>query len=69
MTRKEAKALLTQLGVHNRFSLRSVGFCRETRQVLTVKDWEPAPKATEIKAAFRGHGVIVEFDGPNVIVG
>ena len=61
MTRKEAKAILNGLDVTNRFSLKTQTFLgRDTRQVLTVKDWTPNPKANEIKAAFAG--VIVSFD-------
>lgn len=62
MKRKEVKQVLDRLGVSNRFTLRTVGFCRETRKVLTIKDWHPDPKANEIKEAFRGTGVIVDFD-------
>lgn len=63
MTRKEAKTILTNLGITNRFSLRRVGFsdlARGQAQFLTVKDWKPSPKANEIKEAFKG--VIVQFD-------
>ena len=60
MTRKEAKAILNGMGITNRFSLKTVNFCRSSKQVLTVKDWTPDPKAGEIKAAFTG--IIVEFD-------
>lgn len=63
MKRKEGKAILQSIGITNPFSLKTVGFCRDTRQVLTIKDWEPNPQANAIKAAFRPHQVIVEFDG------
>lgn len=62
MKRKEVSAILQRLDVPNRFSLKRVYFDREYYQVLTVKDWEPCPKANEIKDAFRGHKIIVEFD-------
>lgn len=62
MKRKQVKQILASVGVSNKFSLKAVGFCRDTRQVLTVKDWTPHPRADEIKEAFRVHKIIVEFD-------
>ena len=63
MTRKDAKAILNGLDITNRFTLKTVGFeGRTTLQVLVVKDWRPDPKANQIKAAFKGHGVIVDFE-------
>jgi len=65
MTRKEVKEMLEATGVTNRFSLRTVSFCdlaRDQAQVVTIKDWQPDPKADKIKAAFRQRGLIVEFD-------
>ena len=65
MTRKEAKAILNKIGVTNRFTLKSISFSDLARcqaQVLIVKDWRPDPKANPIKAAFKGHGVIVDFE-------
>ncbi len=67
MTREEAKTILKGLDITNRFSLKTVGFSRGSMQVLTVKDWEPTSNlmSRAVKEAFRG--VIVEFDGPNVL--
>jgi len=66
MTRKEVKYILQRMGIANRFSLTTQTFLgRDTRQILTVKDWEPDPKANEIKQAFHPHKIIVQFDGPN----
>ena len=65
MTRKDAKAILTEIGVTNRFTLKTVGFsdiARGQAQVLIVKDWRPDPKAKDIEAAFKGHDVIVDFE-------
>lgn len=62
MNRKEVKAILLGLGIENRFSLRMVNFNWSTGQVLTIKDWYPSPKAKEIEAAFKGSGVIVDFE-------
>jgi len=67
MKRKEVKAILHGLGIFNRFSLKTVNFNWDSRQVLTIKDWEPGPKSTEVKAAFHPHKVIVEFDGPRCL--
>ena len=68
MTRKEAKAILSNLGVTNRFSLKTVGFSRSSMKVLAVKDWEPNFElSSAIKAAFRLHRIIVEFEGPNIL--
>jgi len=61
MSRKEARKILKSVGVDNRFSLRTVNFNWSSRQVLTVKDWHPDPKANEIEDAFKGTGVIVSF--------
>ena len=63
MTRKEVKAILNEIGVANCFTLKTVGFeGRTTLQVLIVKDWRPNPKANQIKAAFKEHGIIVDFE-------
>ena len=62
MTRKEVKTILQGMGVENTFSLRKVQFEHAARQVATIKNWKPHPKANEIKAAFRGTGVVVMFD-------
>ena len=61
MTRKQAQLILTNLGITNPFTLKSVGFDRDTRQVLTIKNWQPDPKATQIKEVFRSFDVIVDF--------
>ena len=62
MTRKEVKSLLGTRSITNNFSLKTVGFEGTSRQVVTVKDWQPDPKATDIKADFRQYGVIVDFE-------
>lgn len=62
MTRKEVKQILKDIGIENRFSLRTVNFPRRTRQVVTVKDWQPDAKAKEIESLFRGTGIIVDFE-------
>lgn len=63
MKRKQAKQALASVGVFNRFTLKTVGFLgRDTRQVLTIKDWTSDPKADAIEEAFRPHKIIVEFD-------
>lgn len=65
MTRKEVKAILNGLDITNRFTLKTVGFsdiARGQAQVLIVKDWRPDPKAKDIKAAFHGYDVIVDFE-------
>jgi len=67
MKRKEVKAILHGLGIFNRFSLKTVNFNWDTRQVLSIKDWEPGPKNAEVKAAFHLTKVIVEFDGPRCL--
>jgi len=62
MTRKQVQSILTNLGITNSFTLKTVGFDRDTRQVLTIEHWRPDPKATQIKEAFYPFDVIVDFD-------
>lgn len=67
MKRKEVRTILHELGIFNRFSLKTVNFNRDSRQVLTIRDWEPGPKSAEAKAAFQPHKIVVEFDGPRCL--
>jgi len=62
MTRKEVRTMLESIGIENNFSLRTVQFEHSARQVATIKNWHPHPKANEIKEAFRGSGVVVMFE-------
>ena len=65
MKRKQAKEVLSSIGVYNKFSLRTVSFSdlvRARKQFVTIRDWTPDPRADEVKEAFRPYGVIVGFD-------
>ncbi len=46
--RKDAQARLKSVGVDNRFSLRTVHFCRTEKQVATIKDCNPETSFAKI---------------------
>jgi hypothetical protein len=69
LTRKLAAEVLKDLGVENKFSLRTIDFsdlARDRRGFLLLKEWNPRSQghlADAVKEAFRKFGVVVDFGG------
>lgn len=61
VTRKQVAAALGELGITNRFTLRTVGFEGTSKQVVNIHDWTPNPIADEIRDRLKKLGVLTTF--------
>jgi len=67
VTRKQVQGVLDNLGVGNKFSMRTTGFEGTTRPVVTIKDWTPNPLSDVVVDELRRLGVITSFKGSGFI--
>ncbi len=63
------KVKLLSMGFHNRVSAKTVGFsdlARTSAIFVTVHDWQPNPKFSELKEVAKKNGFFVEGKGGSV---
>jgi len=62
--RSEARAILAEHGITNRFSLRTVTIWDRTRQVLTIKQWDPDEQEVpdDLRSTLESQRVSLDFE-------
>lgn len=64
MTRAEARRILAAHGITNRFSLRTVTVFNRSRQVLTIKQWDPSEQEApnDLRTTLESQRVRLDFE-------
>jgi len=64
VNRSEARAILVEHGITNRFSLRTVTVWDRTHQVLTIKDWHPREQeaSDDLQTTLESQRVSLDFE-------
>jgi len=67
--RRSIAAALATLGLHNKFTIKTVGFsdlARGSARFIIIQDWKPDPIAAKVKEVLKPYG-IAQFKGPGII--
>lgn len=67
--RKEIRRAMDQMGFSNAFSVHEERSAQSQERLVTIEDWEPNPRAYELKRAIErsvAGPVVVCFNGPHI---